>query len=761
MKHKQNLGIYIITAAVAVALLAAYLLLPETAGRVLGVICIVAAAIQPGIWLIYRRRQKEIMERQKELLLVEVERADAANAAKSNFLANMSHDIRTPLNGIIGMTAIAGTHPEDAEKVTECLGKISGAGKHLLSLINDILDFSKIESGKLDLAEEKFNLPDLMDNLINMVDSTVKDHGHELNVEVNRLTHEDVVGDSLRIQQVFMNLVGNALKYTPDGGRIEVRMSELPDSNDRIGHYKFVCEDNGYGMDKEIVERLFQPFERAEDQRVHHIQGSGLGMVITKNIISMMDGDIQVESELDRGSKFTVTFKLKLQDKVEAVSEEFAGLSVLVTDDEQEVCESVCAALEKLGMKCDYVTGGEAALERLRKAHESGAGYNICLIDRKMPHPDGIETIRAIRDVENYDDTILILAAYDWTEVEAEARLAGADGFVSKPLFKSRLVTAFRNILSGKGQEVQDDSMEILGEKNFPGKRVLLVEDNELNREIATEILKMTGVSVEVAVDGKEALDKVEQSEFGYYDMILMDVQMPVMNGYEATAAIRALDRQDAGTVPIIAMTANAFAEDIAMAKKMGMNQHVAKPIELPKLIGIMEHWLGGGNRARRPAKQAVPAMETALPQKIAKVEPAKYYEELYFCDGNTELSAENQRACIEVLNKNGAVGIYGVLEEQGYPIYCISGFALTSVGYTFEELIEATEGLFLNLVYEEDREYIIEHFYNRGVEFSRYRIVSKSGEVLWVDSYHMNTYVMNGKRMRMVSLRVEKNGQR
>ena len=532
-------------------------------------------------------------ERAQEMALqAAYDAAEAANRAKTDFLSNMSHDIRTPMNGIIGMTAIAASHIDDRERVQDSLQKITMASKHLLSLINEVLDMSKIESGKVQLMEEEFNLSDLVDNLITMTNSQVKEHHHELKVSISNLTHEAVIGDSLRIQKVFMNIMSNAVKYTPDGGEIHLSISEKPSCQAKVGCYEFIFEDNGIGMRKEFVDRIFEPFARAEDERVSYIQGTGLGMSISRNIVRMMGGDIKVESILGVGSRFTVTFYLKLQDTEKIQYDNFVNLDVLVADDDKLSLESCCSVLDDLGMRTKGVSTGEEAVREVVLCHEQGKDYFACIIDWKMPGMDGIETTRAIRKEVGNDVPIIIISAYDWSDIEQEARVAGANAFISKPMFRSRLVKTFCTLMDEEVHQESVMAMDDLASMELSGYRALLVEDNELNVEVATVILEMTGLSVERVSDGTEAVDRMNECEDGYYDIVFMDIQMPKMNGYDATRAIRAMNRNYCRQVPIVAMTANAFAEDVQAAKTVGMNGHIAKPLELKALLGVLQKWL-------------------------------------------------------------------------------------------------------------------------------------------------------------------------
>ena len=519
--------------------------------------------------------------------------AEAASRAKSDFLQTMSHDIRTPMNGIIGMTAIAAAHIDDKERVQDSLTKIASASRHLLALINEVLDMSKIESGKVALMEEEFNLSDLIDNLITMVRPQIAQHEHELTVNIQNVEHELVIGDSLHIQQAFVNLMGNAVKYTPDGGKINLSIREIPCNQEKVGCYEFVFKDNGIGMSEDFVKQIFEPFARAEDGRISKVQGTGLGMPITKNIVQMMGGDIKVESKLDEGSTFTVTIFLKLQTADDATNKRYADMSVLVADDDEVSMESAVDILEGMGMQAEGVLSGEAALDHVVTRHAAGADYNAVILDWKMPGMDGVMTARAIRAEVGDEVPIIILSAYDWTDIEAEARKAGVNAFISKPLFKSRMERVFNELMGGKDvDEVSTSPLQELKNMDLSAFCCLLVEDNELNAEIAQEILEETGMKVEHVWDGTEAVEAVTTAEDGKYDLVFMDIQMPKMNGNDATRAIRASDRKYCKTVPIVAMTANAFAEDVQAARTAGMNEHIAKPIEPKVLAKVMDKWL-------------------------------------------------------------------------------------------------------------------------------------------------------------------------
>jgi signal transduction histidine kinase/DNA-binding response OmpR family regulator len=527
------------------------------------------------------------------------ETARAANHAKSDFLANMSHDIRTPMNAIIGMTAIAAAHIDDRERVQDCLKKITVSSKHLLSLINEVLDMSKIESGKIDMIEEEFNLSDLVDNLLTMARPQLEAHQHELTVNIRSVEHEKVIGDSLRMQQVFVNLLSNAIKYTPDGGKIKLTITEKTTNQTTLGYYEVVFEDNGIGMSEEFVGRLFEPFTRAQDERIGRIQGTGLGMAITRNIIHMMGGNIAVESKLNRGTKFIVTFFLKLQNSQEQRREDFINLPVLVADDDEISVESACGMLEELGMRSEGVQSGKEAVKKVVEHHTASDDYFAVILDWKMPDMDGITTAKAIRKEVGEDVPIIIISAYDWSDIEHEAREAGVNAFISKPLFKSRLEHLFHSLSGNEECVSETEPLQEFENMDLSNYRVLLVEDNELNAEIATEILQMTGIQVDTAYDGAEAVDRIREAGAIRYDVILMDIQMPKMNGYDATRAIRNMGYANCKSVPIIAMTANAFAEDVQAALSAGMNEHIAKPLDLKALAAVLNKWVIKENSSR------------------------------------------------------------------------------------------------------------------------------------------------------------------
>ena len=549
---------------------------------------------EKNILLLTRTDITEIREekRQKALLQDALHAANAANQAKSEFLSRMSHDIRTPMNAIIGMTAIAGAHINEKERILDCLGKITLSSKLLLSLINEVLDMSKIESGRIVLAEEEANLSDLLQNLMAMVQSDIAAKEHILDVHLYSIRHEDVICDTQRIQQLLMNLLSNAIKYTPQKGHLLLEIRELPSQIKNYGCYEFIFEDNGIGMKPEFTDRIFEPFERADDQAIREIQGTGLGMAISKNIVHMMDGDIQVDSTYGKGSRFTVKIHLQYKESENCDTiQDLNDLPVLVVDDDQIVCETTCSCLNEIGLNSEWVLSGEEAVVKTQELQLRKESYFAIILDLNMPGINGIETARRIRKIAGPDVTIILLSAYDWSEYESQALSAGVDGFILKPLFKSRLIYMLKKFVQ-KDKIEEKISATSIGSEFFPGKRILLAEDNELNREIAMEILGSTGIEVEPAVNGREALDKFQNSIPGYYNLIFMDIQMPVMNGYETTRSIRALSHTDAKTIPIIAMTANAFAKDVDMALQSGMNYHLAKPLDIPQIMNILNKWL-------------------------------------------------------------------------------------------------------------------------------------------------------------------------
>ena len=526
-------------------------------------------------------------EEQKEMLALAAERAETANLAKSDFLSRMSHDIRTPMNAILGMTAVAGMHIDERERVLDALGKITISSKHLLGLINEVLDMSRIESGKVSLTESAFNLSDTIESLLTVFHSQMDAKGLEFSASIAKLEHEDVIGDEQRLQQIFMNIMGNAIKFTPSGGKISIHIEEAPSHITGSGLYKFTFEDTGIGMEKDYIEKIFEPFSRTGK-----IEGTGLGMTIAVNIARMMNGDIQVESTLGKGSKFTVMVYLQLDDVTQADIDAFATLPVLVVDDEQTACESACEILKSLNMDAEYVLDGDTAVRRVAEAKAAAQDFSVVILDWKMPGKDGVDTAKELRDTIGDDIPIIILSAYDWAEIEAEAMEAGVDAFIEKPLFKSRLTKVLKDVLGLGNDEKATTALDTFRQQDFSGNRVLLVEDNELNIEVATELLDVVGIQVESAANGRLAVNRILETEPGYFDLIFMDIQMPVMNGYEATGIIRASGREDLAKIPIIAMTADAFADDIRKSENAGMNGHISKPVDIKKLEDALHAWI-------------------------------------------------------------------------------------------------------------------------------------------------------------------------
>ena len=516
--------------------------------------------------------------------------AKRANRAKTTFLNNMSHDIRTPMNAIIGFTDLAQTHLNDPEQVQDYLKKIHTSSSHLLSLINEILDMSRIESGEVKLEENEVHLPDVLHELRTIIQGQVDAKQQNLFIDTVDVVHEDVVTDKLRLNQVLLNIVGNAIKYTDCGGSIEVRIIERPCTTEGYANYIFSIRDNGMGMSSEFAEHVFDAFTRERTSTVSGIQGTGLGMSITKNIVDMMNGTITVESEIGKGSEFVVNVDFKLAENMTDLTPitELKGARILVVDDNINTCQSVSRMLRSIDMRPDWSTSGKEAVIRAREAAELREEYKAYIIDYMMPDMNGIETVRRIRRTIGGDVPIIVLTAYDWVELEEEAREAGVTGFVSKPIFISELRTA----LSGQREVPLHAEKTSLSEHDYRGKRLLLVEDNELNREIATFILEDAGIVVDIAEDGIEAVDIMNQAREDQYDLILMDIQMPKMDGYTATREIRTLKNNRKANIPIVAMTANAFDEDRKKSFEAGMNGHIAKPIDINVLAAVLDRFL-------------------------------------------------------------------------------------------------------------------------------------------------------------------------
>lgn len=520
--------------------------------------------------------------------------ADAANRAKTTFLNSMSHDIRTPMNAIIGYTALSAAHLDDNERVRGYLAKITQASNHLLALINDVLDMSRIESGKVTINERPENLADILHGLRDIILSDIQAKHLELFIDTIDVSEEEIFCDKLRLNQILLNLSSNAIKFTPTGGTVTLCVTQKPSSIPGQGLYQFRVSDTGIGMSPEFAKTVFDPFTREQTSTVSGIQGTGLGMSITKNIVDLMGGSISVESEQGKGTSFIVELPLRfISERQEiGVIVELNGLRGLVVDDDMVNCQNVSKMLRQIGMRAEWTLSGREAIARTEEALDLCDPFMVYIVDWSMPGMNGVETVRGIRKLVKDDSPIILMSAYDWSEIEQEARSAGVTGFISKPLFVSDLHQALEDSLIKSKKDVSQK--EESDEKDvFAGKRILLVDDNELNREIAVEILQETGFAVESAENGKLACDKFSNAEPGYYDLILMDIQMPIMDGYAATRAIRTMNVPAAKTIPIIAMTANAFEEDRKLALESGMNGHLAKPIDVDKMMSLLREILG------------------------------------------------------------------------------------------------------------------------------------------------------------------------
>lgn len=523
----------------------------------------------------------------KELLESALMQANRANKAKSVFLSNMSHDIRTPMNAIVGFTSLAISHIDQKERVEEYLKKIATSGNHLLSLINDVLDMSRIESGKMYLEEKPCSLPEILHGLRSILQSDIRAKQLELYIDTVNVYDEDILCDKLRLNQVLLNLLSNAIKYTGTGGTITVRIAEIAGAPAGFADYEFTIKDTGIGMSEEFVEHIFEPFERERNSTISGIQGTGLGMAITKNIVDMMNGTIEVTSKQNVGTecKVSFTFKLNAEENRPQIINEFKGRRALVVDDDFNTCDSVSFMLQQLGLRAEWTLSGKEAILRTRHASSREDNYDVYIVDCFLPDMNGLEVVRRIRKEIDANAPVIMLTAYDWTDFEDEAREAGVSAFCSKPLFLSELRRCL-NTIAGAAEEEEKRT-----ERSYSG-RILLAEDNELNQEIAHAILTEVGFEVDIAENGQIAVDMLTKSEPYHYKLILMDVQMPVMNGYEATKRIRALNNRELANIPILAMTANAFEEDKQMALECGMNGHIAKPINIEMLFSALDKLL-------------------------------------------------------------------------------------------------------------------------------------------------------------------------
>lgn len=531
--------------------------------------------------------QKE--ENNKIALKEAYESAARANEAKSEFLSRMSHDIRTPMNAIFGMTSIAKNNLNDPDKILECLDKITISSDHLLNLINEVLDMSKIESGKLSLTSEKINLLHLVEDAITIISPDISKKHQNLSLDTSGITHSDVISDSLRLRQVFLNILSNSMKYTPEGGNIELKVNEVKSTLEGYGRYEFIFKDDGIGMNEEFINKIFAPFERADDSRINKVHGTGLGMAITKSIVDLMSGDIVVESKKGRGSKFTVIVNMKLQDASEIYNKRFIDKNILVLSDDNNFVNNIKNILEEIGLNVESISSKEKLLFILDKIKNKDKSYFNIIVDWEYKDVNSVDDIKNIIKITNNKTPITVYYNGKWTNKENEAKLAGVSMFSSKPVVKSRVLYQLDYFLKNEvDKENKNGNIKV----NLSTKRILLVEDNELNMEVAKELLKITKVNVDTAENGKVAYEKIKNTSPNYYDLVFMDIQMPVMNGYEATKKIRGLDREDVKSLPIIAMTANAFLEDIRAAKDAGLNEHIAKPLSIETFVNTMEKYI-------------------------------------------------------------------------------------------------------------------------------------------------------------------------
>ncbi len=540
-------------------------------------------------FLYFRMSQRQLTALQEAR-----KKADNANHAKSEFLSNMSHDIRTPMNAIVGMTAIASANLERTEQVRDCLQKITFSSKHLLGLINDVLDMSKIESGKLTLNLEQISLRETIESIVNIVQPQIKAKNQQFDVFLQDVRIEEVLCDGIRLNQVLLNLLSNSVKFTPEGGTIHLTVrEELSPKKDTFVRIHFCVKDTGIGMSKEFQERLFEAFEREGGSQVNRTEGTGLGMAITKYIVDAMEGTIEVDSEPGAGSEFRVTIDV---EKVQTREKDMVlpRWNILVADDDEQLCRSTVSALKELGAVSEWVSDGESALRMVQARQEAGDEFQIILLDWKMPGLDGLQTARQLRRRIGGKIPILLVSAYEWGDIEEEADAAGISGFIAKPLFKSTLFHTLNHYMGISSDVIKGEE---LYKPDLGGKRILLAEDNDLNWEIADTLLSEYGLEIERAENGQICLQKYEQSEPGFYDAVLMDIRMPIMDGYEAAKAIRASGRADSD-IPIIAMTADAFSEDIQKSAACGMNGHVIKPIDTTLVIQLLQKYIRPGKGA-------------------------------------------------------------------------------------------------------------------------------------------------------------------
>ena len=528
---------------------------------------------------------KERLEQQERALRDALQMAENANKAKTTFLNNISHDIRTPMNAIIGYTALAATHIDNKDALNDYLTKINISSKHLLSLINDVLDMSRIENGVINIECHEVHIPDILHDLTTIIQGSIHSKQLDLCVDTQDIIHEDVITDKLRLNQILLNLTGNAIKFTQVGGRINIRIKEKPCEDSGYAYFEFTVKDNGIGMSEEFIKHVFDSFSRERSSTNSGIEGTGLGMAITKHLVNMMGGTIHVSSVEGQGSEFVVCLMMKINDSASTYETipSLAGARVLVVDDDIDTCMSVSKMLRDIQMRADWTTSGKEAVVRSQEAYEQSEPFEVFIIDWLMPDMNGIETARRIRSSMKNEVPIIILSAYDYSEIEQEALDVGVTAFISKPLFKSELISVLKN-----PKAVRKKTDEIL-RSHYEGRHILLVEDNELNREIAEEMLKDAGFIVDSVNDGIDAVEKMKDVNEDTYDLILMDIQMPKMDGYTATKKIRRLSNLRKANIPIVAMTANAFEEDKKKSMETGMNAHLSKPVNIKNLVETLD----------------------------------------------------------------------------------------------------------------------------------------------------------------------------
>ena len=532
-----------------------------------------------------------VPQQQEDALRIALASAEHANKAKTAFLNNMSHDIRTPMNAIIGFTALAAAHMDQPDLVKDYLAKIGTSSQHLLSLINDVLDMSRIESGVVKIEEKEVCIPDILHDLKTIIQGNIQAKQQDLYIDTQDVVHENVITDRLRLNQILLNIVSNAIKFTPVGGMINIRVSEKPCNRKGFTTFEFRIRDNGIGMSEEFQEHVFDSFSRERSSTQSGIKGTGLGMAITRNIVDMMGGTISLTSKEGKGTEFVVTLNFKTLEKATVYGPipELIGARALVVDDDVHTCTSVSKMLREIEMRADWSTSGKEAVIRAKEAFEQNDAFKAYIIDWLMPDMNGIETVRRIRAVIGDETPIIILTAYDWADIEQEAKEAGVTAFVEKPIFMSEL----RKVLT-KPRDIKEEPLyQTERENRYSGKKVLLVEDNELNRQIATALLEEIGISVDYVEDGTDAVERMHEVDDDRYDLIFMDIQMPKMDGYMATGEIRTLRNNKKANIPIVAMTANAFEEDKKKAFKAGMNAHIAKPIDINTILAVFDQVFG------------------------------------------------------------------------------------------------------------------------------------------------------------------------